>query len=457
LRSFIQKQRVMRLPPAVIITGSFLLVILAGTFLLCLPFAAKDGTPTPLIDSLFTATSATCVTGLVVYDTFSHWSVFGQVVILLLIQIGGIGLVTFGVFFSILLKHKIGLKNLVLAQESTNNYGLTDTLRLVSLVVRVSLLTELAGALILMLRFIPHYGAEGIYISVFMSVSAFCNAGFDVLGREGPYSSLIHYNSDPVVLLTIMSLIVIGGLGFVVWRDIGDFRKNKKLLLHTKIVLVVSAILIALGTAAILMLEWGNPKTLETLPWGQKLLASLFQSVTPRTAGFNTLDINAMTSLTKLLLVVLMFIGAAPGSTGGGIKVTTFTVAMMTVLSVIRGREETVLLKRKIPMNIVYKAIAIIALSLAVIAVTAGIIWFTEPDSGLKTEINSLFEATSAFGTVGLSAGLTPGLHTPSKIALILTMFFGRIGPMTLATALTISHANRKGGQIIPEGRVIVG
>lgn len=457
MQHFHLKTRMLNLPPAMTITLSFVFVITTGAILLCLPISSKAGTFTPFIDALFTAATSTCVTGLVVYDTFTHWSAFGQVVILLLIQIGGIGLVTFAIFFSLLLRRKMRLKSLVLAQESINNYDLPDTLKLVKTVIAVTFTLETLGSLILMTRFIPKFGADGIFTSIFMAVSAFCNAGIDLLGREGAFASLTHYNNDPVVLITIMTLIIIGGLGFVVWMDLSLRQRGHKMLLHTKIVLIVTAIMIFGGAFAFLLSELNNPATIANLPWGQRVLASFFQSITPRTAGFNSVDINALHGMSKILIIVLMFIGAAPGSTAGGIKVTTFSVAIMTVISVIRGRDDTIILKHKISKSIVYKSITIIAVSMLVVILSSSVIWFTEPDIALKSGLNTILEAVSAFGTVGLSSGLTPFLHGASKIALILTMFFGRIGPITLSIALAINHANRKEAAVIPEGRIIVG
>ncbi len=446
-----EKRHFMAQNPVRTICISFALVILAGTVLLTLPICSRDGKFTPLLDALFTATSATCVTGLIVYDTYQKFTAIGQAVILLLIQIGGLGLLTITSFFNIILGRKLGLRSAHLASESANSVELPDTPRLLKTIMLVSLLCEGVGALLLMPHFVPRHGSAGIGISVFLAVSAFCNAGFDILGREGAYVSLINYNDDPYVLIIISSLIIMGGLGFVVWKDLAQYRRTKKLMLHTKIVVIVTVTLIILGTLGFLALEWNNPKTLGALTVPQRFLASYFQSVTTRTAGFNSIDMAGMGSVSKLLTVVLMFIGAAPGSTGGGIKVTTFTVLLLTVASVMRGRDETIIMKRKVDKQIVYKALAIMFLAGGLVLVTTFIIYFTMDEES----IDALFEATSAFGTVGLSVGISPRANTASKIAMILTMFLGRVGPVSLPLALAFRQHKRH--EVIPEGKILVG
>ncbi len=446
-----EKRHFMAQNPVRTICISFALVILAGTVLLTLPICSRDGKFTPLLDALFTATSATCVTGLIVYDTYQKFTPLGQAVILMLIQIGGLGLLTITSFFNIILGRKLGLRGAHLASESASASELPDTPRLLKTIMLVSLLCEGAGALLLMLHFVPKYGSAGVGIGVFLAVSAFCNAGFDILGREGAYVSLCNYNDDPLVLIVISSLIIMGGLGFVVWKDLAQYRRTKKLMLHTKIVLLVTAILIVAGTLGFMALEWGNPKTLGALPVPQRVLASYFQSVTARTAGYNSIDNAAMGSISKLLTVVLMFIGASPASTGGGIKTTTFTVLILTVVSVMLGRDETVIMKRKVEKQVVYKALAIMFLAGGVVLVTTFIIYFTmDVDS-----IDALFEATSAFGTVGLTVGISPKANTASKIAMILTMFLGRVGPVSLPLALAFRQHKRH--EVIPEGKILVG
>ncbi len=439
--------------PVQTITLSFAVVILVGAVLLTMPFCSRDGEFTSFIDALFTATTATCVTGLVVYDTYQKWSTIGHVIILLLIQIGGLGLLTFVTFFNIALGRKLGLRGVHMASETTNALNVVDAPKLVKTIVLVSFGCEAVGALLLMAQFIPRYGREGIFLSIFLAVSAFCNAGIDLLGREGAYSSLIHYNDNPYVLFVIGALIILGGLGFVVWQDLFHYRKTKKLLLHTRIVLVVTAILIAAGSLLFLIFEWDNPKTLGSLPVWQKMCASIFQSVSARTAGFNTVDMASMKGLTKMIMIILMFIGASPGSTGGGIKTTTFAVLIMTVVSVIRGRDETVILHRRVDKSIVYKALAIAFFGLTLVITATSVIYFTSGET--IDGMNALFESTSAFATVGLSAGITSIANLPSKLVLILTMYFGRVGPVSFAIALTLRQGKRH--EIIPDGKITVG
>lgn len=442
--------------PMRMIAISFALVIIAGTFLLMLPISSNDGQPTNFLDCLFTATSSTCVTGLVVFDTYLKWSAFGKIVILLLIQIGGLGLITFTTFFNVAIGRKLGLRNMQLAQESLNSTTFFDVTHLVKAVVLISLAMELCGAAILCTTFVPKYGAEGIFISIFMSVSAFCNAGFDLLGMEGEFVSLCNYNGSPVVIFTIGLLIIIGGLGFLVWKDIFTYRKTKILMLHTKIVLIMTITLILSGMFLFLILEWNNPDTLGGLPIADRFTAAFFQSVTLRTAGFNSVDVNSLHSLTKLGSIVLMFIGAAPGSTAGGVKVTTFAVIVMTVVSVIRGKDDTIILKRRVQKNVVYKALAVVSIALLVVCVSSITIYFTNPDHADVTGMNALFESVSAFGTVGISSGVTAVANIPSKIILILTMFIGRVGPVSLALALAMRGKPPK-DVIVPDGKILVG
>lgn len=442
--------------PMRMIAISFALVIISGTFLLMLPISSNDGQPTNFLDCLFTATSSTCVTGLVVFDTYLKWSTFGKIVILLLIQIGGLGLITFTTFFNVAIGRKLGLRNMQLAQESLNSTTFFDVTHLVKAVVLISLAMELCGAAILCTTFVPKYGAEGIFISIFMSVSAFCNAGFDLLGMEGEFVSLCNYNGSPVVIFTIGLLIIIGGLGFLVWKDIFTYRKTKILMLHTKIVLIMTITLILSGMFLFLILEWNNPDTLGGLPIADRFTAAFFQSVTLRTAGFNSVDVNSLHSLTKLGSIVLMFIGAAPGSTAGGVKVTTFAVIVMTVVSVIRGKDDTIILKRRVQKNVVYKALAVVSIALLVVCVSSITIYFTNPDHADVTGMNALFESVSAFGTVGISSGVTAVANIPSKIILILTMFIGRVGPVSLALALAMRGKPPK-DVIVPDGKILVG
>lgn len=447
--------KIMALQPTKLIVLSFFLVILMGTLLLLLPSASRDGTGASFIEALFTATSAVCVTGLVVVDTYQHWTVFGQVVILSLIQVGALGLITLATFFSTLLSKKMRLRSMILAQESINYFSFEGIMNLIKSVVLVTLCIEVTGALILSTRFVPQYGLKGFYLGLFHSISAFCNAGFDLMSISGAgqFVSFTQYNNDPVVIYTIALLIIIGGLGFVVWKDLYDYRITKSLMLHTKLVLTITTLLIVLGAILFYIFESGNSATMGTLNLAGKINASIFQSVTPRTAGYNTVDLNGMNDISKLLTIIFMFIGAAPGSTAGGIKVTTFGIILFAILSQLKGSEETVVFKRQVSFSIVSKALAIMGLSASLVLVFTTIIMSIEN----KPMINVLYEVTSAFGTVGLTTGLTPDLHTASKLLLIIMMFLGRVGPVTFALALTAKSHKNNTDIIYPEGKVIVG
>lgn len=441
--------------PTRIIVLSFAVLILIGAILLNLPVASRDGKSIGILNALFTATSSTCVTGLIVVDTHSHWTYFGQVVIMLLIQTGGLGIITLASFFSVLLGKKMGLKGILLAQESINYFSFEGILKLIKKVVIVTFGIEILGAVLLSLSFIPRFGAKGIYFGLFHSISAFCNAGFDLMSAMGAgnFVSMTQYNYDPLVLFTIAGLIIIGGLGFMVWDDVYQFRKTKGLLLHTKVVLIMTILLILAGTLFFFMFEHNNPETMGNLSLAGKINASFFQGVVPRTAGFNSIPLDEMREISKAATIILMFIGAAPGSTGGGIKVTTFTVLLMAILSQIKGSEDTIILKRRVPNHVVLKSIAITGLS-AIIVITATTIMLAFESFPF---INVLFEVTSAFATVGLSTGITPMLHPISKLLLIMTMFLGRVGPLSFAIALTLKASNREGDIVYPEGKITVG
>lgn len=443
--------------PARMISASFAVVIAIGTLLLWLPISSKARVFTPLLDCLFTAASATCVTGLVVYDTYTHWSAFGHGVLLMLIQIGGLGLVTFTSFFNLVVGRKLGLRGMRLASESINSTSFGDVPYLLRMIITFTLAVEASGALLLGLYFVPRFGLQGIAISVFLAISAFCNAGFDVLGFLGEYTSLTSLNDSYLVLFTIMLLIIIGGLGFIVWNDLMAWRKTRTLLLHTKVVLLVTAFLLLLGTVCFLLFEWNNPATLQPMSLKEKIGAGCLQSVTMRTAGFNSIDLYSMHDATKVFSIVLMFIGAAPGSTGGGIKVTTIAVIVMTAVSISRGKDEPYLLGRRLSANVVYRSLAILFLGIVVSGITAIILILTCPleQNGL-TGVDAAFEAVSAFATVGVSSGVTAVTNWVGKIALTLTMFIGRVGPVSFGLTLAAQQKiNRK--LIVPEGKIVVG
>ncbi|HHV63236.1 MAG TPA: Trk family potassium uptake protein [Firmicutes bacterium] len=441
--------RFQRLTPSQVLVIGFAGLIFLGAILLSLPIASRDGQPLRFINALFTATSAVCVTGLVVVDTHDQFSLFGQLVIILLIQAGGLGIMVVSTLIALVLGRRIGLRGRILIQEAMNQFTLEGMIRLIKQVIAVTAIVEGTGALLLAFRFIPQMGfVKGLYYGVFHAVSAFCNAGFDLFGG---FRSLIGYRDDVLVNLVMTSLIITGGIGFAVITDVWQYFKTKHLALNSKIVLAVTAALILIGTATILLLEWDNPRTMGDLPLGSKILSSYFQAVTPRTAGFNTLPIGDMRSATLFFIIILMFIGASPGSTGGGIKTTTFGVLVIAVWSVVRGREDSEAFGRRIPHRAVYRALAVAMISLTLVVVVTMLLSITER----VTFIRVLFEATSAFGTVGLSTGITPGLTAIGKIAIILTMFAGRVGPLTIATA--IAQRLCINGVKFPEERVMVG
>ncbi len=436
--------------PSRIILSSFALIIITGTILLALPIASVDGNSIGFVDALFTATSATCVTGLVVTDTLTHWTIFGQIVILILIQIGALGIVTLTTFFSVLLGKKISMKGKILAQESISDYSFAEVHHMIKSVIRITAVVELIGAIILMIRFIPIFGLRGIYLAVFHAISAFCNAGFDLMGD---YQSLSSFNREPLVLAVISVLIITGGFGFIVWKDLWDYRKTKIIYLHTKLVLLISAVLIIFGASFFFILEYTNPSTMGNFTLFEKINASLFHSVSCRTAGFNTVPINEMNEMSRVVSILLMFIGAAPGSTGGGIKVTTFGILVMAIFSNILGNGETVVLKRRVAQVVVNKALSIAGLAMVLVFIMTAIVDSIEN----MPYLDALFEVTSAFGTVGLSTGVTPHLHTASKIMLIFTMFLGRVGPLSFAVALTMREKKRLQNAVFPEGKIMVG
>lgn len=424
------KQRLSRVQT---IALGFLLIIAVGTILLMLPISSKNGEVTGFLNALFTATSSTCVTGLVVVDTYTHWSLFGQAVILLLIQIGGLGFITIGVFFSIFLKRRIGLKERNLIQESMNTLQIGGTVRLVLKIVRYTVIFEVVGALLLMIRFIPQFGiAEGIWYGIFHSISAFCNAGFDLMGKMEPYSSLLLYTDDILVNVVIMALIIIGGIGFIVWDDISIHRwKIKEYMLHTKIVLAMTFVLIVLGSICFYLLEYQNLTALDTK--GQ-VLASVFGAVTPRTAGFNTIDTGAYTEGTRMLTVMLMFIGGSPGSTAGGIKTTTMVVILLYVWSTLRNKSGLNIFGRRMDEDSIKKAATVFFINLLLAAIFCLAMAGMEPCLPLS---DIFMEVFSAIGTVGISTGITRDVTLASKYMLIFLMYCGRIGSMSFALSFT--------------------
>ncbi|AWP25855.1 MULTISPECIES: TrkH family potassium uptake protein [Paenibacillus] len=443
------KLKWLRLSPPQILVLGFAAIIFIGAALLMLPISSRTGEPLGFIDALFTSTSATCVTGLVVVDTGTTFSSFGQIVIMLLIQIGGLGFMTMATLFALVLKRRISLKDRLVLQEAMNQSSMEGIVRLIRRVLLYSLVIEACGAVLLSIRWAFDMPiGKAIYYGVFHAVTMFNNAGFDLFGD---FRSLTGYVYDPVVNVVVMFLIVSGGIGFIVLSDLIDFRKQRRLSLHSKVVLSMTGALLLLGFIVILIFEFTNPRTLGSLNWGGKFLGALFQSVTPRTAGANTIDITGLRQATQFFIVILMFIGASPGSTGGGIKTTTFTIMVGAVIAMMRGRDDIVMFRYRLAQERVLKALTIALLALLLVLAVSMILSTTEEGEFLEI----LFETTSAFGTVGLSMGLTPDLTVFGKILISITMFAGRLGPLTLAYAL----GPKKGKELYrhPEGKMIIG
>lgn len=432
---------------------SFLLVIAVGTLLLTLPISSRTGR-LGVIDAMFTATSATCVTGLIVRDTWSQFSLFGQVVILMLIQVGGLGLVTLTSFFALAARRRMGFRDLRLLGESVSADGLSKATEVLKIVIKLAAAFEAVGIVLLLFAFVPQFGAEGVWVSVFTAISAFCNAGFDLFGRFGAYSSLVPYVNNYYVQAVVMFMIMAGGLGFMVWVELAEYHKKRRLSLHAKVVLQFSAIFWVGGAVLLALLEWSNPKTMGGLSVPSKLMAALFQSVSTRTAGMNTIDLAACSPISKLLMSVLQFIGAAPGSTGGGVKVTTFAVLILTIRSVAQGRDDCVIGGHHIESKTVYRALTIIVLGAVAAFGSAVVVYYNTAET--VSVIDCIFESCSAFGTVGLSVGVTGQLNTGAKLLYMACMFMGRVGPVSLAISLTAKPDDNK-RKVLPVGHINVG
>lgn len=435
------------------ICGSFLLVIAVGTLLLTLPISSRTGR-LGVIDALFTATSATCVTGLVVRDTWSQFSLFGQVIILMLIQVGGLGLVTLTSFFALAARRRMGFRDLRLLGESVSADGLSKATEVLKIVIKLAAAFEAVGIVLLLFAFVPQFGAEGVWVSVFTAISAFCNAGFDLFGRFGAYSSLVPYVNNYYVQAVIMFMIMAGGLGFMVWVELAEYRKKRRLSLHAKVVLQFSVIFWVGGAVLLALLEWSNLRTMGGLSVPGKIMAALFQSVSTRTAGMNTIDLAACSPISKLLMSVLQFIGAAPGSTGGGVKVTTFAVLILTIRSVAQGRDDCVIGGHHIESKTVYRALTIIVIGAVAAFGSAVVVYYNTAET--VSVIDCIFESCSAFGTVGLSVGVTGQLNTGAKLLYMACMFMGRVGPVSLAISLTAKPDDNK-RKVLPVGHINVG
>ena len=425
------------LSPTKIIAITFAGIVLLGTLLLMLPASARDGQSTPFLPSLFTATSATCVTGLVMYDTWSHWSGFGQIVIISLIQVGGLGFMSAASLVVFSLRKRVGLKQRLLIAQALSLNELDGVVRLQKVVLTGSLSIEAIGAAILTLRFWPEYGfSKALRWGVFHAISAFCNAGFDIFGSITPGASLMEFQSDPLVLLTLGALVVIGGLGFFVWEEIAANRSWKKFSVYTKLVLITTGVLLALGTAVICLLEWNNPGTLGPLSTGDKLMGGLFQSITLRTAGFTAIDQGALTDAGKAASMIFMIIGGSSGSTAGGLKTVTAVVLMLFIMSRARGKGSVCVFKRTVPEKQVMDAMTI-AMIMVGLAVFGGL--FISATSPVELT-DALYESISALATVGITTGITTSLSVPAQLLIILYMYFGRVGVLTISLGFLMGN-----------------
>lgn len=447
IRKLVEKFRLD--PPKTLVLG-FALIIMIGTFLLTLPASTVDGMGLPWLNALFTATSATCVTGLVVVDTGSTFTLFGQLVILSLIQIGGLGFMTFATFFALIMRKKISLRERLILQESLNQVTIEGVVRLAKMILIFTALAELIGGILLSIRFAFDFPlGTAIYFGFFHAISNFNNAGFDLMGD---FASLTAYVDDPLVSIVVMSLIIIGGIGFMVVSEVYDYRHTRRLSLHTKVVLSTTALLVVAGAVLIFFLEYTNPKTLQPLSMMGKILGSLYQSVTPRTAGSNTLSIGDMHQSSLFLIILLMFIGASPGSTGGGIKTTTFATLVGAVIAQIKGKEDVIFFRQRILPHMIYKSLTVTMIGLFVVMAITMALSITETGAPFQM---ILFEVTSAFATTGLSMGLTPELSSVGRFLIVLTMFAGRVGPLTIAFAL--AQRKQKEYYRYPKGKITIG
>lgn len=440
---------------AQLIALGFAALILVGALLLCLPISSRTGEFTSPVDAAFTAVSASCVTGLITVDTATHWNAFGQVVILIMIQIGGLGFMTTAVLLSLIFKRSITPKDRMLVAMSYNLNSYDSISVLIKRIVIGTLSIEGVGAALLAIRFIPDFGvAEGIYKSIFHSISAFCNAGFDIIGTEPDITSISHYATDPLVNLTLASLIILGGIGFLVWSDVINFAsKRRRLSVYSRFVITVTLILLVLGTALTAIMEWNNPATIGSFSAPQKILASFFQATTWRTAGFAMVENGLLHESTQYLGMVLMFIGGASGSTAGGVKVATFGIVIFAVWCVAIGKKKTVLFGRSVSDNAFVRATAVIVVQL--IAAACGVILLNVFNDFSMKEI--LYEVISAVSTVGLTLGITFDLSAASKVVIMLLMYFGRVGILTVTYAVLKSQSSKEEHISYPDANMLIG
>lgn len=453
-------QKFVKISTTQMIAFGFLFSIVVGTILLSLPIATRDGSVTPLIDSLFTATTSVCVTGLTTVTTVEHWSLFGQLVILVLIQFGGLGIVTFTTTIMLVIGKRITLKERLLIQDAYNLNTLSGLVKMTQRIIKGTVIVETAGAFFYMFQFIPEFGFfKGVYYSFFHSVSAFCNAGIDVIGD----SSFIPYQMNPLVNIVTMLLIVIGGIGFPVWWDIlrvikktisEDIKlKNmlSRLSLHSKLVLSITVFFILSGFLVVFLAEYHNPNTIGNMSFGNKVMSSFFQSVTTRTAGFAMIPQENFTDTSSFLFLLFMFIGGSPSGTAGGVKTITIGLLVISAISMIKGEHDTTVFRRKISGEALRKSLAVVLISSIVLICTFFGLSIIEKGGFLDT----IYESVSALATVGLSRNFTSTLSTAGKIVVILTMYLGRIGPITMALAFNTKRSKK--GKSFPEEKVMVG
>lgn len=435
------RRGVNRLTPSQVLVAFFFIIIMSGALLLMMPGATVNG-ELGFIDALFTATSAVCVTGLVVVDTGMTFTYLGKTVIIILIQLGGLGIMSYASIIYVFLKRKMSVSNMLVMRDALNQNGMSYLRGSISNMIKLTFFIEFLGAFLLSFRYIPMYGAlKGAFFSVFHAISAFCNAGFDI--NAGYMTSITEFADDPLVVLTTAALIVLGGTGFVVLHEITHKKKNKNFSLQARVVVVMTIVLLLVGTVGFYLIEYTNPLTIGNpeMNHGTKIMSAFFQSVTLRTAGYNTIDQAALRMPSKLLSMVLMFIGASPASTGGGIKTTTFCILLMACYSTIAGHEDVEFKYRRVAKELALKAFVITSISFTFVIICSSVLMIFESNVAFEA---ILFEAFSAFGTVGVSLGITPELTTVSRIIIILTMFAGRVGPLTITTALAGTKDKKK-------------
>ncbi len=447
MRLKLKKIKLFELNPPMVLTLGFGSLIIIGTILLNLPIATQNGESIGFINALFTAASAVCVTGLVVVNTAEYWSLFGQGVIIILIQMGGLGVMTMATAGALIVGKRITLRERLIIKEQLNQKTMSGLVRLTIYVLLSTFAIEGIGAILLSFKFIPIYGTvKGIWFAIFHSISAFCNAGFDITG-----SSIVPFAGDLGVNIIISALIILGGLGFSVFIDVSRAKRFKRFKLHTKFVLSLTAALLIISTLVFVFTEFTNPNTIGNMKTGEKLITSFFQAVVPRTAGFNSVNIGGLRDTTVFFFIILMFIGGSSGSTAGGVKTTTFGTLMITTISVIRGNKDVTIFKRRIGEEIINRSLAIVTVGITLIILVATLLTITED----AIFLDLLFESTSAFATVGLSRGITPELSSIGKFIIVLTMYAGRVGPLTMAFAF--AQKNKAQNYRYTEGTIIVG